>query len=162
MFELQLANEAQPIAEAVVEQQHEPMEIEPRIFVLGLVEMEIHVARDWARLRNGRLLCVGGGRCGSGGGSGLCRGGWLARYRRRPTGAYALQFKESRFELSDATLELFDPRLGRRFTRRSGRWFRGLGGCRAASDQHHRRTEQSGQGPSRHFHSSTLQNDNFD
>ena len=49
MLELQLADEADAVAEAVRDEQHKPMEIEAPIFELVLVEMEIHVARDRRR-----------------------------------------------------------------------------------------------------------------
>src|SRR6185503_14033174 len=51
MLELELADEAKTLGEAVVEEEHEAVEIEERVFVLGLVEVEVHVARDGPGLR---------------------------------------------------------------------------------------------------------------
>ena len=46
VFELQLSDEAEAIGEAVIEQQHEPVEVENAVIADGLVEVEVHVARD--------------------------------------------------------------------------------------------------------------------
>ena len=46
VFQLQLADEPDAIAEAVRQQQHEAVEIETAVLELGLVEMEVHVARQ--------------------------------------------------------------------------------------------------------------------
>ncbi len=56
MLDLELADEAEPVAEAVVEQQHEAVEVEQGIFVLGPVEMKVHVAGDGPGLRGRRRL----------------------------------------------------------------------------------------------------------
>ena len=46
VLELQLADEADAVAETVRDEQHEPMEVEAAVFELVLVEVEVHVARD--------------------------------------------------------------------------------------------------------------------
>ena len=58
VLELQLADEADAVAEAVRDEQHEAMKVEAPVLELALVEVEVHVARDgrgplgrWWRLR---------------------------------------------------------------------------------------------------------------
>ena len=54
VLELELADESNAVAEAMRDQQHEAMEVEAPVFEFGLVEMEIHVARDGCRPLGGR------------------------------------------------------------------------------------------------------------
>ena len=46
VFELELADEPDAIAEAMRDQQDEAMEVEAPVFEFELVEVEVHVARD--------------------------------------------------------------------------------------------------------------------
>ena len=67
VLELELADEADAGREAVVEEQHEAVEVEHAGLPLELVEVEVHVARQRARSRLrlrrrlGRRLREGGG-----------------------------------------------------------------------------------------------------
>ncbi len=51
VLEFQFAHEPDAGREAVIEQQHEAMEVQCRVRALLVVEMEVHVARDRTRLR---------------------------------------------------------------------------------------------------------------
>ena len=62
VFHFQLADEPDPIAEAMGHQQDEAMEIEAAVFELQLVEMEVHVPGN----RRRPLRRVGGGGAGAG------------------------------------------------------------------------------------------------
>ena len=64
MLQLQLADEADAIAEAVRDEQHETMEVEAPVFELALVEVEVHVARDGRGPLGRRGGCGRLGRCG--------------------------------------------------------------------------------------------------
>src|SRR5262245_27093413 len=58
MLDLQLADEPDAIGEAVVEQQHESMEVEQRIAVRFLVEMQVHAAGQRTRYRRVVSACL--------------------------------------------------------------------------------------------------------
>ena len=126
VLELELADEAQAVAEAVVEQQDEAVEIEQRVLVLGPVEVKVHVAGDRPGLGHRRRVLAG---C-AGAGAALPR---LARPPRRPAprrrfAVLGLQFEDPRAQLPKLPLELLDPRFGRRFLRWDGGAV-GSGGC---------------------------------
>ena len=56
VLELELGDEADPVGEVVGEQQDEAVEVQHPVFVLPLVVVEIHVARDRARRDLGRRV----------------------------------------------------------------------------------------------------------
>ena len=89
MLQFELTDEAKPVAEAVIEQEDEPMEIELSVLVLWLVEVKIHIAGNRPRPRDrGALLArsrrpQGGHRLLGSGRVDGCRGRCEWQLRRR-------------------------------------------------------------------------------
>ena len=98
VFHFDFADESDPIAEAMGNQQDEAMEIEAAIFELELVEMEVHVAG----YRGRPLRRVGGG-----GSLGFGRGWDQSRKHRRRREQRTVSSVWSRFQnVAQATLRL--------------------------------------------------------
>ena len=69
VLELQLADEADAVAEAVRDEQHEAVEVEAAVFELALVEVKVHVAGDrrgaFGRRSGRRRLAAAAARAGA-------------------------------------------------------------------------------------------------
>ena len=131
MLDLELTDEAQTIAEAVVEEQDEAVHVENRVRVLRPVEVKVHVAGDGPGARGGPVFV-----------------------RLLPSFG-ALQFHHALTEFLHLPLELVYPRLlwrfggatflwrlGGAFCWRCGRQGLGLRACRAGSKHHEREHEK--------------------